>query len=637
VISNTQGRFSDAVELLNISSAPVNLSEWILTDQTDDPSHYSALPFITLQPGEYITFDVCRPGNTCEGGFLSFGISSANGDELYLMSRDEIGNLRNFIDYVEIPPTFGGEKSGDNGGVSLGRWPNGTGELFPMQSRTIGQYNTTPKPGFVHTSGANSGPLVSDVVISEFMYNPGGANSHDFEFIELFNRNSQASVTLGPKEEPDAGEGWPSPPEGWRIRGAVDFDFDASHVVPPRGTIVVVGFDPDANATKAAAFRTRYGIDAGVKLVGPFQKWQTMPDGGGEIRLEANEYSPLTITDPAEKHTPNILVDRVIYDDAHPWPSMAAGHGQSLSRASDVQFGGFAESWVAATPSPGSYSPTGPRVKSVVVWGSAWSETIRNAFLAAGSPAKGYEIRSGTAQLAPLPWTNLDRVSLVFDRDVTIDAGALSAVPLQPGNYTASSLPSYDPATFTATWSLLSVISAGQVLLSLSDSKVRTANLALDGEWANGWPAEFSGNGTPGGAFLFSFNVLPGDSNQDGRVDGGDLQRVIAAAFSTPASAQFAATSDLDGSGIVNVVDAIQSRNLGNPPATAAFGAPAAVIRRSEGTENLRANRGRRAGRETSTDSKLTGSAVDEVLRAAVDRRTTASATSPRAARALRR
>lgn len=546
VLANSDEPFLDAVELVNVSKSPVSLGGWLLIDDMtkDLASAGFVLPNVTLHPGDYITFDASTAGF---GG--RFALDGDDGERLYLVGRDLEAQTGFFADDIEFPVTLTN--------LTLGRWPNGTGRMFPMRSPTLGLAGGAAQPlGVPYSEGANSGPVDGDVVISEFMYAPGGANAYDYEYVELFNR-SMFRVNLGPLE---TGDDWTeNTPQGWRIKGSVDFEFTAAHSIAVGDTLVVVGFDP-ADEIKRDAFRLRYGIDASVQIVGPFERLRALPDAGGEIRLDRPDLAPLNLP-PGDRFTPNVLVDRVTYDDAYPWPTLAVGHGRSLSRAGELQFGDSAESWFAATPSPGSYGPTGPRVTRVTVSGSGWTDEFRRSFGTPIAASTGYAIPSGAEQLVSLPWTNVDRVSLVFDRDVSIDVNALTVAHSQLGALAASALPSYDAKTFTATWTLTAPIAAGQALLSLDDAKVRAAGLALDGEWANGWPAEISGNGAPGGAFLFSFRILPGDSNQDGWLDSSDLLRVIATSFTSATTASFDATSDLDGSGIVNIVDAIFARN----------------------------------------------------------------------------
>jgi hypothetical protein len=49
-----------------------------------------------------------------------------------------------------------------------------------------------------------------------------------------------------------------------------------------------------------------------------------------------------------------ILVERVRYSDAAPWPPAADGTGFSVQRQADGQFANDPINWTAATPAPGS-------------------------------------------------------------------------------------------------------------------------------------------------------------------------------------------------------------------------------------------------------------------------------------------
>ena len=93
-------------------------------------------------------------------------------------------------------------------GVSLGRWPDGNGKLFPMSAVTL--------------SDANSGPVVSPIVISEVQYHPvdpAAQNQLDakgLEFVELYN-SGNAVLDIG----------------SWRLDNAVDFTFDSPTTLGP--------------------------------------------------------------------------------------------------------------------------------------------------------------------------------------------------------------------------------------------------------------------------------------------------------------------------------------------------------------------------------------------------------------------
>ena len=88
------------------------------------------------------------------------------------------------------------------------------------------------------------------------------------------------------------------------------------------------------------------------------------------------------------------------------------------------------------------------------------------------------------------------------------------------------------------------------VLHSTGASAVKdVSGNALDGEWTNGASVYPSGNGIAGGDFDFAFNVLPGDANGDGIVNGQDL------ALSSSGWLNAGPTGDINADGIINGQD----------------------------------------------------------------------------------
>ena len=121
------------------------------------------------------------------------------------------------------------------------------------------------------------------------------------------------------------------------------------------------------------------------------------------------------------------------------------------------------------------------------------------------------------------------------------------------GTYSFASF-DYNEDTFTATWTLTVPIGADKLHIDLQSSgPAAVENLAasaLDGEWTDSVSRYPSGNGTVGGDFNFSFNVLPADANQDGVVNGLDIQQV---ASNWLCSSTFA--GDVNGDNVVNGLD----------------------------------------------------------------------------------
>ncbi|MCH8907826.1 MAG: lamin tail domain-containing protein, partial [Candidatus Heimdallarchaeota archaeon] len=163
-----------------------------------------------------------------------FSLSGAHGDDVWLLEADAGGNLTRFVEHVSFGAAVNGE--------SFGRWPNGTGKLYPMSSVTLG--------------AQNSGPRVGSIVISEVMYNPpdpGEVNADVVEFVEIYNPTNQ-TVDL----------------TEWRLRGGIDYNFVDGTMLGPGGVLVVVPFNPTnaSNTNVLNIFRSTYGIDPSVPLIG---------------------------------------------------------------------------------------------------------------------------------------------------------------------------------------------------------------------------------------------------------------------------------------------------------------------------------------------------------------------------------
>lgn len=314
VLAHTDAPVLDTIELLNVSGAAVDIGNWWLSDSNNIYFKYQIAAGSTLASGAYLTFNESQ----FNVGANSFGLS-AGGDDVWLIEVDGSGRPIRFADRVEFDATLSG--------VSLGRIPNGNGELFPLTATSLGSANGAHRPGAI--------------VISELHYHPapppGGSTitEKQLEFVELTNR-SGGSILL----------------TDWRLRGGVDFDFPAGTTLANGGRLALVSFDP-SNATLAAEFRATYGISDSVNLLGPWTDG-SLGNGGGSVRLLAPTEPPAG--DPGPVH---YLVDRVIYDDAAPWPTGADGTGQSLHRSSTENYGDLGASWNAAIPSPGGAQAAG--------------------------------------------------------------------------------------------------------------------------------------------------------------------------------------------------------------------------------------------------------------------------------------
>ncbi|MFW6153854.1 MAG: lamin tail domain-containing protein [Planctomycetota bacterium] len=315
VLTHTDLDPTDSIELLNVSAATVDLSGWFLSDTWKTYRKFRIPDGTLLAPGEYIVFD--EYDFNASGLPTDFALDGAHGEDVWLMAADSAGTLLRFVDHVEFGAAFNNE--------SHGRWPDGTGELYPMTALTLG--------------GPNAGPRLPGVVISEIMYNPGPPEPYDWEFLEIHNRTA-ADVDL----------------TDWRLAKGVDYAFDPETILAAGERLVVLPFNPDKvdNASRVAAFRDAYGIDASVRLVGG---WDGRLNNAGE-RLELQR--PDTPPDDEPYYTPRIIEDAVTYDDLAPWPTSADGGGDALHRAAGITWGPGPLNWSAAPPSPGAGSDLQP-------------------------------------------------------------------------------------------------------------------------------------------------------------------------------------------------------------------------------------------------------------------------------------
>ena len=89
------------------------------------------------------------------------------------------------------------------------------------------------------------------------MYHPpdlaGGLDDTQDEYVELIN------ITAAPVDL-----------SGWVLRGDSDFVFPAGSILAPGGFVLLVSFDPVADATALAGFRATYSLGASAVLFGPY-------------------------------------------------------------------------------------------------------------------------------------------------------------------------------------------------------------------------------------------------------------------------------------------------------------------------------------------------------------------------------
>ena len=322
VLTNSEPPAVDAIELVNTSGDDISLENHYLSDSAmnRDTLQDFELPATTLAPGEHVVFT--EADFNASGGVdpRDFALSSF-GDQVYLTVGD-VGQATHFVDFVQFGATAAGE--------SYGRFPDGSGPLVPMTANTFG--------------GSNSSPRIGPAIISELQYNPGEPTAedlaidptieeNDLEFVEIHNTSGSQLILTN-----------------WRLRGGVDIDFDEASTLDAGETIVVVSFNPEnpGNSNRVTAFRSHYGIDEDVRLVGGYGG--RLDDGGERVTLQR----PGTPPDEDPTNIPRLLEDEVRYSDSAPWTPDADGTGLSLTRVLTTGLGSDSTSWTAADPTPGA-------------------------------------------------------------------------------------------------------------------------------------------------------------------------------------------------------------------------------------------------------------------------------------------
>ena len=297
IITNPLGLDVDAIEFYNPTGNPIDIGGMWLSDSLANLDRYVISTNTTVPAGDYLVLDQNSFG---------FGLNGTTGDEVVLVDPGTAGNPDLFITHISFGPALPGESSG--------RWPDGTGDLYPMISTTLG--------------ASNSGPRTGPLVISEIMYNP---SSQLLEFVEIYNP-SPLKIDL----------------TGWTV-GGIGYEFPAGTTIDPGQILVLLPFDPTLTAL-AADFDSEYGVDIAGNLSSFLGPYPGQLDNGGETLTLRR-----VVGDPAsgQSTTAQIIEDQVDFDDTAPWPIDPDGTGSSLQRTRSDLWGNDSASWFSSNPTPG--------------------------------------------------------------------------------------------------------------------------------------------------------------------------------------------------------------------------------------------------------------------------------------------
>jgi hypothetical protein len=333
VLSHTDPPLEDAIELQNLTGAPVDISHWWLSDSGSTPRKYR-VPTSTVIPAHgFKVFYHVQFG----AGPTGFALDSAEGDEVFLSAGDAAGNLTGEQTFVR----FGALKNG----IAVGRHQTSVGlDFVPLSQRTFGADNPATVTQFrLGTGLTNAAPRVASIVINEIMFYPpdvGGQANTDDEFIELHNPTAFA-VPLYDQLFPT---------NTWRLRDGISFDFPQNLTLAAGGYLLLVSFDPVMNPAKLSAFRSTYSVPANVLVLGPYTG--KLNDAGESVEMLEPDapQGPLT-SNPG--FVPYMQTEKIKYAIAAPWPANAANTGRSLQRRVASSYGNEPLNWGIGNPTAG--------------------------------------------------------------------------------------------------------------------------------------------------------------------------------------------------------------------------------------------------------------------------------------------
>lgn len=315
VLAHTDPPQEDAVELRNLTTNPVSVAGWYLSDDNTVRKKYRFPAGTMIPPSGYLV--VYQQQMMGTNSLVPFSISS-KGDDVFLSEANGSDEIIRYVDQVAFEPT--------KNGVSLGRYPDGADSLVLLSTPTFGVSSPATAEEFRAGAGArNARPWVGPVVINEIMYHPPETNvtgRMGAEYVELLN-TSGVPVPLYNPEYPDF---------TWSLTGGISYSFPSNTVLNPGQLLLVIG------TNDVGGFRQSWGLPANATILGPFSN--QLNNAGDTVRLRAPN-NPELPDNIAAYH----IEDEVKYKDQLAWPLAADGLGGSLERTDPMAYGNVAGNW----------------------------------------------------------------------------------------------------------------------------------------------------------------------------------------------------------------------------------------------------------------------------------------------------
>ena len=249
------------IELYNTSGRTVDILGSFLSIDRLNLRGFTNTLVRSIPPRGFVAFQ-----KGTGAGQFSFDLHPTNGGTIFLTRPD----LTAVIDAV----AFGAQSNG----ASMGRFPDGVGNLLPL---------ATP------TRGTNNAPLLeSPVVINELFFNPISGSEFD-EYVELYNRGP-SPVNLS----------------GWKLSGVDNYTFANGTTVTNNGYLIV------------PRDRTNF-----------LARYPSVPTNLVAARYSgnlSNRRETLRLSRPHVAAGKDVLMHEMTYEDGGRWGGWISGDGSSL-------------------------------------------------------------------------------------------------------------------------------------------------------------------------------------------------------------------------------------------------------------------------------------------------------------------
>jgi len=161
----------------------------------------------------------------------------------------------------------------------------------------------------------------------------------------------------------------------------------------------------------------------------------------------------------------------------------------------------------------------------------------------------------------PLPWPDVRELEITFSKPVTVSGRQLE-LKQENGRTLAIEQFEYNAHGHSARWRWEESLSTGTWTLRLGTGIVDTSGNELDGE--SNQAGTSSGDGIPGGDFVWSFTILPGDFSADLIVNFVDLEILIQGILNGSRSMDLSGDRISDQHDIVIMVHDILHSSIGD-------------------------------------------------------------------------